>query len=73
MWVLHRVNFVIVDVQSQYVAVIIYRLTLHPLAKYPGPFFSKISDWSIVYHATTGNRHLQQLKEHETYGEVESE
>ncbi|ERF68158.1 hypothetical protein EPUS_05239 [Endocarpon pusillum Z07020] len=55
---------------AYYVVVIIYRLTLHPLAKYPGPFFSKISDWAIVYQTATGNRHLRQLKEHETYGPV---
>jgi len=47
----------------------IYRLTIHPLAKYPGPLLSKLSDWSIVIQAASGNRHLESWKEHEKYGE----
>ena len=46
----------------------IYRLTLHPLAKFPGPFFSKISEWSIVPQARSGDRHIESWKEHEKYG-----
>ncbi|KAL2067540.1 hypothetical protein VTL71DRAFT_1965 [Oculimacula yallundae] len=48
----------------------IYRLTFHPLAKYPGPFLAKITDWYSVYHAWKGDRHLEFWRCHETYGPV---
>jgi cytochrome P450 len=52
------------------VGLCIYRLTLHPLAKYPGPLLSKITDWSIVFQASSGDRHLETWKEHNEYGSV---
>ena len=58
-----------VDFKHKITAVSIYRLTFHPLAKYPGPLLSKLSNWSIVIQAASGNRHLESWKEHETYGE----
>ena len=50
------------------VGVVIYRLTLHPLAKYPGPFLAKITDIHLAYHAWKGDRHLQFYRSHERYG-----
>lgn len=55
---------------SKIVAKSIYRLTLHPLAEYPGPLLSKITSLSIWYQATTGDRHLYHLHEHQRYGPV---
>ncbi|KAL8746409.1 MAG: hypothetical protein Q9190_001583 [Brigantiaea leucoxantha] len=43
-------------------------LTLHPLAKYPGPLIAKITDWYSVYHAWKGDRHLEFWRCHEKYG-----
>jgi hypothetical protein len=48
--------------------VITYRLTLHPLAKYPGPFLAKITDIYLAYHAWKGDRHLEYYRSHEKYG-----
>ena len=45
-----------------------YRLTLHPLAKYPGSLFARLTDWVTVYQTSTGDRHLDHLKEHKKYG-----
>jgi cytochrome P450 len=48
--------------------VIIYRLTLHPLASYPGPFLAKITDIYLAYYAYKGSRHLAFHLAHEQYG-----
>jgi len=45
-----------------------YRIALHPLAKFRGPLLSKITDWSIVEQAASGDRHIETWKEHEKYG-----
>ncbi|OAX82260.1 hypothetical protein ACJ72_03383 [Emergomyces africanus] len=53
-----------------YSVVAVYRITLHPLAKYPGPFFSKISDYPTLFNARSGDRHLQEWKSHQKYGPI---
>ncbi|KAF2872863.1 cytochrome P450 [Massariosphaeria phaeospora] len=52
------------------VALAIYRLFFHPLAKYPGRLQYKLSSWPLVYQAYTGDRHIWHLKDHEKYGPV---
>ncbi|KAH4902845.1 hypothetical protein HBI80_129350 [Parastagonospora nodorum] len=49
-------------------AIIIYRLTFHPLAKYPGPFLAKITDIYLAYYAYKGSRHLAFHRAHVQYG-----
>jgi cytochrome P450 len=51
-------------------SLIIYRLYFHPLAKYPGPFLSKFTDWVVAWQAWRGNRYLELYKAHEKYGPV---
>ena len=50
-------------------SVICYRLVLHPLAEYPGPFWARISGFYAVYHAYIGDVHLDMWKCHEKYGD----
>lgn len=50
------------------VSLIVYRLSLHPLAKYPGPLLARITGWYAVYHAYVGDLHLDMLACHEKYG-----
>jgi len=50
------------------VCICFYRITLHPLARFRGPLFSKITDWSIVAQAASGDRHIMTWKEHVKYG-----
>ncbi|KAH8807260.1 cytochrome protein [Xylogone sp. PMI_703] len=48
----------------------IYRLTLHPLAKYPGPLLAKVTNWYSVYYAFRGDIHIDMWRCHEKYGDV---
>jgi hypothetical protein len=45
-----------------------YRLTLHPLAKYPGPWLAKVSDLYGAYHNARGQLHVQTEIGHRRYG-----
>lgn len=54
--------------KSQTVCLIAYRLFLHPLSEYPGPFLAKITDLHSTYYAWAGTRHLDLLKQHDKYG-----
>ncbi|KAK2757100.1 hypothetical protein FQN54_005069 [Arachnomyces sp. PD_36] len=47
-----------------------YRLLLHPLRKYPGPFLAKLSDAYGGYHALKGNLHLVGMENIKKYGPV---
>lgn len=52
----------------QIIALFIYRLFFHPLAKYPGPFLAKLTDLYAVYHAWKGDLHLDVLRCHDRNG-----
>ncbi|KAL3420507.1 cytochrome p450 [Phlyctema vagabunda] len=47
---------------------IIYQVTFHPLARYPGPFLAKFTDARAGYHAWLGDTHLDMWRCHEKYG-----
>lgn len=52
-------------------SILIYRLSpLHPLAKYPGPFLAKCTQFWNVYHSYTGRTHLNFLRLHKLYGPI---
>ncbi|KAK8101009.1 hypothetical protein PG999_011383 [Apiospora kogelbergensis] len=52
------------------ITVVVYRLYFHPLAKYPGPFWAKVTDAYQLYHAWKGDRHLEFWRNHEKYGKI---
>ncbi|KAL5120168.1 hypothetical protein ACEQ8H_001994 [Pleosporales sp. CAS-2024a] len=64
----HHYIFEILLIPYKIFAVIVYRLTLHPLARYPGPFFAKITDIYLAYYAYKGSRHLAFHRAHVQYG-----
>lgn len=53
---------------SQIIGVAIYRLYFHPLAKYPGPFWAKLTEWHEARSTWRGRRHLDIHAMHEKYG-----
>ncbi|KAL8951297.1 MAG: hypothetical protein Q9222_002719 [Ikaeria aurantiellina] len=52
----------------QLILISIYRLKLHPLAKYPGPCLAALTDWYSVYHLFIGDRHEDFHRLHQKYG-----
>ncbi|PVI01616.1 cytochrome P450, partial [Periconia macrospinosa] len=52
------------------IAIYSYRITLHPLSKYPGPKLAVISDWYTAYYALKRRLHLVTYHDHQKYGSV---
>ncbi|KAE9367264.1 cytochrome P450 [Stipitochalara longipes BDJ] len=46
----------------------IYRLALHPYAKYPGPLLGKLTSLRAAYYAHNGDMHLDIERCHQKYG-----
>jgi len=46
----------------------IRRLYFHPLSKYPGPFWAKLTDFHAAYHSWKGDLHIDMWRSHEIYG-----
>ncbi|KAF2733358.1 cytochrome P450 [Polyplosphaeria fusca] len=46
----------------------IYRLYFHPLAKFPGPFFARISTFPSYWHTIKQDRHVWLFQLQEQYG-----
>ncbi|CAG8226384.1 unnamed protein product [Penicillium salamii] len=49
---------------------VVYRLYLHPLARYPGPRLAAITGWYIAYVAWRGDLHLKSREWHGQYGTI---
>ncbi|KAI0475941.1 cytochrome P450 [Xylariaceae sp. FL0804] len=47
-----------------------YRLTLHPLSKYPGPFLARLSDAYAGYYAGRMSLHIRTREDHMKYGPI---
>ena len=54
--------------QGQVIAIGIYRVTLHPLAKYPGPLLARLTSCYGAYWASRGVLHLNMWQNHQKYG-----
>ncbi|KAF4332978.1 benzoate-para-hydroxylase (cytochrome P450) [Fusarium beomiforme] len=55
-------------VSSWIISVILYRLCFHPLSKYPGPFWARISAFPAYYHTKKQNRHIWFWQLQQKYG-----
>jgi hypothetical protein len=68
---LRALNFILLTLPFAWLlAVLVYRLYLHPLAKYPGPWYQAISGWYDFYIAYNERRHLHFEKLHQKYGPI---
>ncbi|OHE96345.1 fatty acid synthase alpha subunit reductase [Colletotrichum orchidophilum] len=47
-----------------------YRLYLHPLSQYPGPWLARVTRWYSAYHSWKGDIHVDMARCHEKYGRV---
>jgi hypothetical protein len=56
------------NVRPKILFVVTHRLYFHPLSKYPGPVFGRITDWYTVYHAWLADRHIDLHRLHQKYG-----
>ena len=54
----------------QAVGLSLYRVTLHPLARIPGPRTQKLSGWPRIWHCYAGDRYLREAEGHKKYGSV---
>lgn len=52
------------------IAIVIQRLYLHPLSKYPGPWLNAISEIPEALQLITGRQHAYHRKLHDRYGSV---
>jgi hypothetical protein len=50
------------------VSTCVYRVTLHPYARYPGPFLAKFTNAYAAYHSWKGDLHIDIWRCHERYG-----
>lgn len=55
-------------VLSYVVVTAVYRLYFHPLAKFPGPFWSRLTTFPAWWHSKNQDRHLWLLNLQEQYG-----
>ncbi|KAF4499425.1 Isotrichodermin C-15 hydroxylase [Fusarium agapanthi] len=55
-------------ISSWAISVIVYRLFFHPLSKYPGPFWARISEFPAYYHTKKQNRHIWLWQLQQKYG-----
>ncbi|KAE9971630.1 hypothetical protein Vi05172_g9370 [Venturia inaequalis] len=53
-----------------YIIVTLYRVTIHPLAKYPGPLKYSVSSWPWALRIGTGVWHLELHELHQRYGDI---
>ncbi|KAH8812508.1 cytochrome protein [Xylogone sp. PMI_703] len=64
-----QANHVVFALCLKVLAKCIYRVTLHPYARYPGPFLAKFTNAYAAYHSWKGDLHIDIWRCHENYGD----
>lgn len=55
---------------SYVIVAAIYRLYFHPLAKFPGPFWARLTTLPAWWHSKNQDRHIWLLRLQEQYGKT---
>lgn len=50
------------------ITITVYSLYFHPLSKYPGPFWARVSSFPSWWHGLKKDRHIWLFDLHEKYG-----
>ncbi|KAK3678990.1 hypothetical protein LTR78_001443 [Recurvomyces mirabilis] len=66
----HLVLALLAAVVVHVVGTCTYRLHFHHLAKYPGPFWARLSVWPSYLQTVQGNRHVWLYELHQKYGPI---
>ncbi|KJZ78234.1 hypothetical protein HIM_02272 [Hirsutella minnesotensis 3608] len=64
----HWTELLLASISLLLAGYITYQITLHPLARYPGPFFAKFTSAWSVYHAFKGDTHSTLYELHRKHG-----
>ncbi|KAF2016769.1 cytochrome P450 [Aaosphaeria arxii CBS 175.79] len=64
------IKYALIAIVLQFALVCGYRLTLHPLSKYPGPIIAATTDWYVGFFAALKRQHLVTYSNHQKYGTV---
>lgn len=59
---------VLLSLPSYLLCTALYNIFLHPYAKYPGPFWAKVTPLYSLWHAYVGDLHVDVLRCHNKYG-----
>lgn len=66
---LNAVSLGVALIVSYVIVTIIYRLYFHPLAKFPGPLWARLTTIPAWWHSKNQDRHIWLLRLQEQYGE----
>ncbi|KAF2204250.1 hypothetical protein GQ43DRAFT_192727 [Delitschia confertaspora ATCC 74209] len=61
-------EYVLLTIISEFVVVYTYRIFLHPLNRYFGPLFVKVTDWYSAIKALLARLHLVIYQDRQKYG-----
>ena len=57
-------------IESKILSTCAYRLWFHPLTRYPGPFWGRLTNVYAAYHSWKGDLHIDMWRCHEKYGTI---
>lgn len=65
---LYNVSILVASVLAYLISTAIYRLYFHPLAKFPGPFWARLTSFPSYWYTLRQDRHVWLLQLQQQYG-----
>lgn len=59
---------IVLFASASVLAIVVYRLHFHPLSRYPGPFWARITSFPSYWHTLRQDRHIWLWRLQEEYG-----